>query len=115
MHTLQHKHISHTEHLKYNYELELIEKTQQIQGENNELRINLKAAESKIEQWENMKTVSADTRETVFLKKEIASLKEDLAKRLKAEHNFNETLFQKDTQIQELLDYKKQWGSAKFA
>jgi len=71
MHTLRHKHISHTEHLKYNYELELIEKTQEMQGEINELRIKLKAAESMIDEWRSMKSASVDNKEIDFLKREI--------------------------------------------
>ena len=53
--------------------------------------------------------------ETNLLRKEVAELKEQLARRLKNEKRYDETLIAKDTQIQELLDYKKQWNHAKFA
>lgn len=41
-------------------------------------------------------------------------LKDLLAKRLKVEKRFNIELSERDLQIQELLEYKKQWNSIKF-
>ena len=46
---------------------------------------------------------------------EINELKRQLGRRLKVEKNFNEELHEKDLEIQELLDYKKQWYPSKFA
>ena len=48
------------------------------------------------------------------LRKENTKLKDLLAKRYKVEKRFNIELSERDLQIQELLEYKKQWNSIKF-
>jgi len=41
-------------------------------------------------------------------------MKLQVARLLKTEKKLDEECYQKDSQIQELLDYRKQWNLAKF-
>jgi len=83
-------------------------------AERTDVEISLKAAEHMIEQLKSTVWVGNDNKEVEVLRKEVIQLKDLLGKRLRVEKRFNEELLEKDSQIHELLDYKKRWNKLRF-
>ena len=63
------------------------------------MQIKLQSAEDMLEEFRRKKWVEGDGGEAGMLRKEIAALKDELAKRLKVEKRFDVIITEKDTQI----------------
>ena len=81
-----------------------------------ELKVQLEHAEALIQtiKGSHVEGTDAHKQENVSLKEEVKQLKLELARCLKVQKTFEVQSREKDTQIQDLLDYKKLWFPEKF-
>ena len=92
--------MGHVGRLRNKHQQELNELQSQHTKEIHRLGIQQEAAERLIEELKRISLMGGETgAETNLLRKEVAELKEQLARRLKNEKRYDETLIAKDTQI----------------
>ena len=113
---LQTRHDGHLHRVreKHREDIEQVKETKD--AEFKDIKIKLHNAEKLIEEMRGTDWHLHDNRgEIETLRQEVIQLKNLLAKRLKVEKRFNDQILEKEQQIQDLLDYKKQWNSSKFS